>query len=274
MIDFPASPTVGQIFKTGNYTYRWDGSSWLSNPPNSAITDAPNDGLIYGRQSHAWVEVSTHLKDGTVAKRRDSGPNGPDLGWYRQSAGRIATAYQGLQTSLFTANSTSTVLALWPQTAGQGGVFLNAYPATVVDSRAMVLNSTTVGHGISESRIGTAISKPLQLNFPSGVQHPDGTVAAPGISFASEPGLGWYRYQAGQVFMTCGGVATYTFGTSSTDTTLGINSMAVGGQSQVFISNAPGFSPNFNALRLTTFADGSSAISTGAASTAGVTAAS
>ena len=32
MIDFPASPTTGQLFTTGALTYRFDGAAWLGIP--------------------------------------------------------------------------------------------------------------------------------------------------------------------------------------------------------------------------------------------------
>ena len=36
MIDFPASPTVGQIFTAGGATWTWDGSKWTGNGLNVA----------------------------------------------------------------------------------------------------------------------------------------------------------------------------------------------------------------------------------------------
>jgi hypothetical protein len=36
MIDFPASPTVGQVFDTPTFSYTWNGTSWIANPPGTA----------------------------------------------------------------------------------------------------------------------------------------------------------------------------------------------------------------------------------------------
>jgi hypothetical protein len=58
MIDFPSSPTDGQIFQTPTITYQWDGAFWLAGPPNSAVADAPSDGLLYGRKDATWTPVA------------------------------------------------------------------------------------------------------------------------------------------------------------------------------------------------------------------------
>jgi hypothetical protein len=62
VIDFPASPTVGQIFDTPTFSYEWNGTSWIANPPDagsgSGLPDAPVDGIQYGRQDAAWTEIT------------------------------------------------------------------------------------------------------------------------------------------------------------------------------------------------------------------------
>ena len=46
-IDFPNSPTVGDIFTAGNSSYRWTGVAWVSNNLGSiewdAVTDKPTE---------------------------------------------------------------------------------------------------------------------------------------------------------------------------------------------------------------------------------------
>lgn len=58
MMDFPSTPTVGQVF--GNYT--WDGEKWVlsaaSGSGGGGIPEAPIDGTIYGRKNAAWAAVS------------------------------------------------------------------------------------------------------------------------------------------------------------------------------------------------------------------------
>ena len=50
MIDFPASPSVGQIFTSGGYSWRWDGTRWVSTgiildpvPPGGRLTFVQGD---------------------------------------------------------------------------------------------------------------------------------------------------------------------------------------------------------------------------------------
>jgi hypothetical protein len=54
-LDFPASPTVGDIFQG----WQWDGVKWVAvGGGGGGIPDAPNDGTLYGRKSLAWSNVS------------------------------------------------------------------------------------------------------------------------------------------------------------------------------------------------------------------------
>ena len=167
MIDFPASPTVGQIFKTGNYTYKFDGSSWLSNPPNSAIPDAPNDGLVYGRQSKAWVEVSTHLKDGTVAAPALAFASEPGLGWYRGGTNEIDIAVSGARIVSFVAlNPSVSSIYVNPRTAaGQGSISLFNQPSDAANYNQASINCTAAGYlQLVTGAGGTATQQPIQFN--------------------------------------------------------------------------------------------------------------
>ena len=62
-IDFPNSPTVGQIFTSGGATWEWDGAKWTAAPTGS--TDAPTDGKLYERQNQAWAldPIQTDVPD-------------------------------------------------------------------------------------------------------------------------------------------------------------------------------------------------------------------
>ncbi len=66
MIDFPASPTVGQQFTTAGVTWQWDGVKWIA-VGGGSIPDAPNDGTLYGRKSAAWAYLThTDITDWTA----------------------------------------------------------------------------------------------------------------------------------------------------------------------------------------------------------------
>jgi hypothetical protein len=72
-IDFPNSPSIGQVFVGPKGSFTWDGVKWAP----SSMSDAPSDGNIYGRQNDAWAVVTTGaapapavtvpLMDGTAA---------------------------------------------------------------------------------------------------------------------------------------------------------------------------------------------------------------
>jgi hypothetical protein len=55
-IDFPASPTTGQIFAPAGVgvAWEWDGVKWVA---FSTSTDAPSDGTLYGRENANWVNA-------------------------------------------------------------------------------------------------------------------------------------------------------------------------------------------------------------------------
>lgn len=58
MIDFPVPTAVGQLFKTGGYTYKWDGSTWGLGGASSITPDAPVDNQQYARKNGAWSVVA------------------------------------------------------------------------------------------------------------------------------------------------------------------------------------------------------------------------
>jgi Chaperone of endosialidase len=229
MIDFPASPVLNQIFKTGNYTYKWDGSSWLSNPPNSAIPDAPNDGLIYGRQSKAWVSLSG--AQGFVLKAGD--------------------AMTGPLSILMTGTPFNATLTLSKNAEGNStNIFGQAAGA---NRWALILGNGAAG-GVSDfnllrySNVGASTVAMTIPRATGGIQIEDGTVAAPAYSFISEPGLGFYRGATGQFQGVAGGVQTFNFYAGTTNqTALGITPR-VAGSTWIDLFNAPAGAANYNLM--------------------------
>lgn len=65
-IDFPNSPTVGQIFTAGNSSYRWTGAAWVSNNLSEIswddVTDKPttfpSDPAIISTKTEAYTLVA------------------------------------------------------------------------------------------------------------------------------------------------------------------------------------------------------------------------
>ena len=207
MIDFPASPTTGQLFTTGALTYRFDGNAWLGTPPGGVMTipDAPNDGVQYGRQSQAWTPVA-------------GGGGGV---WIGDTAPADKVKYP------FWWSSASLQLSIWYNDGNTSQwVDTNAEPDTLQGTSTFLLA--------------------------------DGTVAAPGLAWASEPGLGWYRNGAGTVSMASQGLEVIrTDASAATGTFISIGVRAAG-MAQIALTGQPFSSLNPNWLFLSTADSGHS----------------
>ena len=95
----------------------------------------------------------------------------------------------------------------------------------------------------------------------------DGTVAAPGLAFASEVGLGWYRVVSGAIAMAAGGARVQQVVSGATDTTQAMWPRATG-TTGLLLFNQPSTNSNTNTLSIGINAAGVSAITTGTAGTA------
>lgn len=97
---------------------------------------------------------------------------------------------------------------------------------------------------------------------------PDGTLAAPGLAFASEPGLGMYRASAGHINWACaGGIGLYWDFSNPAVATMQLTPRAAG-QAGFSLTNSASGAANQNYLSLTQLADGSASLSMGIGGTA------
>lgn len=78
----------------------------------------------------------------------------------------------------------------------------------------------------------------------------DGTKAAPGIAWASEPNMGIYRVAAGQIAMAQGGQTIWGRSVVGTDSFESLYAKAAGGQAVISVANAPGGSADYNQLNI------------------------
>ena len=93
MLDFPNSPTVGQIFSGPKGTFSWDGVKWV--PVTTAgFGDAPSDGNSYARKNGAWSAIA-----GTLV---------------------AFNVYSSSQTITIPAGATKAVVELWGGAGGSG----------------------------------------------------------------------------------------------------------------------------------------------------------
>jgi hypothetical protein len=92
-LDFPNSPTVGQIFSGPKGTFSWDGVKWV---PVTAggFGDAPSDGNSYARKNAAWSAIA-----GTLV---------------------AFNYYSSSQTITIPAGATKAVIELWGGAGGSG----------------------------------------------------------------------------------------------------------------------------------------------------------
>lgn len=61
-MDFPASPTEGQVFASGGTSWQWNGYAWIvygtsSGGTGDGIEEAPIDNVGYGRYNAGWTPV-------------------------------------------------------------------------------------------------------------------------------------------------------------------------------------------------------------------------
>ena len=56
-MDFPSSPTNGQVFTSGGVVYTWNGYAWIGGGIPAAGADAPSDDKQYVRKNGLWVPI-------------------------------------------------------------------------------------------------------------------------------------------------------------------------------------------------------------------------
>jgi hypothetical protein len=128
MLDFPNSPTTGQIFSSGKGTFSWDGVKWVP-VFAGALGDAPSDGSLYGRQSAAWtkgVKLAGDTMTGPLVLNADpTAPLGAVTKQYVDAKSTTGVflglnSYSSSQTITIPAGATKAVVELWGATGGAG----------------------------------------------------------------------------------------------------------------------------------------------------------
>jgi Chaperone of endosialidase len=255
MIDFPSSPTLGQIFDTGSLSYEWNGVAWISVLSSSAFI-IPIDGTVT-EPSLAWASE-------------------PGLGWSRPIPSTIVTVAGGkfIQTiGADTGTSTTTFGLYGLANPGVAGLNLYSNLATSLNQNILGLGSDSTRYFIAEILQGNAAPKELEIGFQAGAKMTagqfklqDGTVAAPGLSFLNEPGLGIYRHSASLLATSAQGSITSWLDASGPDIAFGLQPRGNGVAS--FTLTNQGTNPDGNFLALRQNADGTATLSTWASGAA------
>ena len=155
-LDFPPSPTVGQLYPdppvTGQPTYKWDGAQWLayraSGTPGLTVPAAPFDALAYnGMQVNGSMEVSQELGQ---TGRTTSGYFAD--GWIFSKAGTMAATAAQASTIAYGINNSLMLTVQTAQTTMGAGDFAALYH--VIE-----------GYRVARLGWGTPNAQPLTIGF-------------------------------------------------------------------------------------------------------------
>ena len=71
-LDFPASPSVDDLYTANGSTWKWDGTSWNVVPANALLSTledvsltSPTSGQVLKYDGSEWVNATTELNDNT-----------------------------------------------------------------------------------------------------------------------------------------------------------------------------------------------------------------
>ena len=239
------------------------------------ITDAPSDGKTYGRNTAGSLGLGAAAGLAVPIPIASGGTGASTVKGAQTNLGIAATTFDDLAPA--TPNygdrwirPANMVEYVWAPNQGGGGAgtWINpqdaqseAYPiavskggtgATTAAQALVNLGGTTVGIGVFTAATQAAGRAALGIvdYTTTAFKLFDGTVAAPGLAWNSEPGLGWFRAGPSVVGVASNGLQVSTFDTSaSTLTVLGLNPRAAGA-GQISLANAPYGSANFNILQV------------------------
>jgi hypothetical protein len=89
--DFPASPVIDDVYTSGEATFKWNGTMWLSSGRGwggggGGVSEAPVDGVSYVRKNATWT-----ANDATTISSSDTAPSAPeeDQLWWNTANGTL-----------------------------------------------------------------------------------------------------------------------------------------------------------------------------------------
>ncbi len=225
--NFPANPTLNQIvtLPEGEQA-QWNGYAWVSLENNVTYPLAISNGGT-GATNPLTAKRNLGIPIWTLD---DAAPAAPVFGdrWIRPGT---------MTEVVWMPNVNPAGSGVWVDLADAGST---AYPVPI-------------------SKGGTGATTAAQARINLGIDYTttallisDGTQAAPGLAFNSEPGLGWYRRSASNVSMVAGGQSIFNLDASNATTTVAyLNPRTAGSSSSVlYIGNYVFGTPNYNILAL------------------------
>lgn len=218
--NFPASPALNQIvgLPDGNQA-QWNGYAWVSVEDNVTY---PLGIPLGGTGATNPLTAKRNLAI-PIFTLDDTMPAAPVYGdrWVRPG---------------------SMTEVVWLPNANNAGVWVNLADVGSIPYPLAVAKGGTGATTAAQARINLGIDYTTSAFLIS-----DGTVAAPGLAFASELGLGWFRSGAGKLYLASGGTSVFTTDTAATNTAVSVYPKAAGTSSLGLSSGAAG-AANANVL--------------------------
>ena len=197
MIDFPASPTIGQQFTAAGVTWTWDGAKWLPSGLSPLVVPGINDNRIINgdmridqRNNGASGTGTTY----TVDRWSYTATQASKLTWQRAANGPVGFPYslQFTTTTAFTPAAGDTFLLNQPIEADMVSDFAwgtaNAQPVTLAFWVASSLTGTFSGAIANYGSGGTSTrAYPFSFSIPSANTWMKVSITIPGDT----TGTGW-----------------------------------------------------------------------------------
>jgi Chaperone of endosialidase len=177
--DFPLNPTLDEIITLPDGSEaQWNGYAWAPVSGSDVTYPIPIDkggtNAITSTEARINLGLNTItgefiIPDGTVTNPGLAFTNEPGLGMYRSEAARLGFTTGGNEVLAWSAAGTTLNIGVWPLATGGSSIAFYDSPSGSAIQNTLYLGVNESGYTIQESLNGEAISKALNVTFPTGV---------------------------------------------------------------------------------------------------------
>jgi Chaperone of endosialidase len=177
--DFPLNPEIGDIVILPNGSEaQWNGYAWAPVSGSDVTYPIPIDkggtNAITATEARINLGLNTAtgefiIPDGTVTNPGIAFTNEPGLGMYRSEEARLGFTAGGNEVLAWSAAGTTLNIGVWPLATGGSSIAFYDSPSGSAVQNTLYLGVNESGYTIQESLNGEAISKALNVTFPTGV---------------------------------------------------------------------------------------------------------